>query len=269
MNRAAMPAARSPARRRALVPHEHGAWGQMVLPLASGLALGRFTAATLLLALSVVLLFVAHEPFLVSLGHRGRRLELEEGDRAVRWAAALAALAAAAGAAGLWLAPPAARPWALPPLALAGAVAWLSWRRSEKTVAGEIAVASALASAAAMVARAGLAQGAAALAVALAWIISFAAATLAVHAVLKRARMKGARDPGARPAAGVALLGAAAIGLALAGLPRTLPLAVSPTVLLSAGVCLAPVSARRLRPLGWALVGSSLLTLAVLWAGLR
>ena len=40
-------------------------------------------------------------------------------------------------------------------------------------------------------------------------------------------------------------------------------------LLLSLAVCLARVSPRRLRPLGWALVGSSVVTLAVLVVGLR
>ena len=268
-DRAAMPPQESPSPRRALVPHEHGAWGQMVLSLASGLGLGRFTGSALLLALAVVLLFIAHEPLLVSLGHRGERLWQSEGARALRWAAALGALALAAGAAGIGFAPPAARPWALPPLALAAAVAWLSFRRSEKTVAGEIAVACAFASAAGLVARAGLAEGRVALALVLAWIISFAAATLAVQAVLLRARTRGGRDPRATHGTGVALLWASAVALASAGLPATVPVAVSPTLLLSLCVCLVPVSARRLRLLGWALVGSSLLTLVVLVAGLR
>jgi hypothetical protein len=40
-------------------------------------------------------------------------------------------------------------------------------------------------------------------------------------------------------------------------------------LLISMAVCLARVSPRRLRPLGWALVGSSVVTLAVLVVGLR
>ncbi|HET6412814.1 MAG TPA: YwiC-like family protein [Anaeromyxobacter sp.] len=264
-----MPPKESPSVRRALVPHEHGAWGQMVLSLSSGLALGRFTAAALLLALAVVLLFIAHEPLLVSLGHRGERLRQSEGARALGWAAALGALAGVAGAAGIYLAQPGARLWALPPVVLAGSVAWLSYRRSEKTVAGEIAVASAFASAAGVVARAGLAEGRVALAVVVCWILSFAAATLAVQAVLLRARTRGERDPRATHGTGVALLWALAVALAGAGLPATVPVAVSPTLLLSLCVCLVPVSARRLRLLGWALVGSSLLTLVVLVGGLR
>lgn len=255
--------------RRLLIPHEHGAWGQLLLPLVCGLALGRLTAAALLLALAVVLFFVAHEPLLVLLGQRGARVREEQGARARRWLAALLLAASAAGAAGLALAPAAARVAALIPVAMAGAVAWLVWRRREKTVAGEVVIAAALASAAAAVALAGETGAVAAVAAVLAWVISFAAATLAVHVILVRARSKGTRDPGPLHAAGVVALAVAAVALAVAGLPPALPVAAAPTLLVSLGVCLARVSPRRLRPLGWALVGSSLVTLGVLVAGLR
>ena len=254
---------------RTLIPHEHGAWGQLLLPLVCGLALGRLTAAAVLLAAAVILFFVAHEPLLVVLGQRGARVRAEHGRRARGWLAALSAAAAATGAAGLVLAPPAARLAVLVPVALAGAVAWLVWRKREKTVAGEVTIAAALASAAAAVALAGGAGARAAVSAVLAWVISFTGATLAVHVILVRARSKGARDPGLLHAAGVAVLAAAAVALAAGGLSPALPVAAAPTLLLSMAVCLARVSPRRLRPLGWALVGSSVVTLTVLVTGLR
>src|SRR5512142_1044751 len=210
---------------RTLIPHEHGAWGQLLLPLVCGLALGRLTAAALLLAAAVVLFFVAHEPLLVVLGQRGARVRAEHGPRARRWLGVLLAAAGAAGVAGLALAPAAARAAVLVPVALAGAVAWLVWRKREKTVLGEVTIAAALASAAAAVALAG--------------------------------------------AAGPAGLAAAAAALAASGFPAALPVAAAPTLLISLAVCLGRVTPRRLRPLGWALVGSSMVTLAVLVAGLR
>jgi len=90
-----------------------------------------------------------------------------------------------------------------------------------------------------------------------------------VHVILVRARSRGARDPGLVHAAGVGLLAGAAVVAAAAGFPAALPLAAAPTLLVSLAVCLARVSPHRLRPLGWALVGSSVVTLAVLVVGLR
>jgi hypothetical protein len=244
-----------------------------VLPLLCGLLLARPTPAAALLAAAVVLAFVAHEPLLVVLGHRGERARASDGRRAARRLGAVLALAAAAGAAGLWLAPPLARLALVLPVALAGVVAWLVRLRLEKTVAGEVAVAAALCSAAAVVALAGGAAPRAAAAALCAWVISFAAATLSVHAVLGRARSRGgaARLAALPHAAGAVLLGALALALAAGpvGLSPALPLAAAPTVLLSAVVCLAPVSPRRLRPLGWAFVATSVAALAVLVVGLR
>lgn len=256
-------------KRRSMLPHEHGAWGQLAMPLLTALAIGRPGAAPLLLTAAVVLAFVAHEPLLVLLGQRGQRARKEDGARAGRWLAALAGLAAATGLAGIALAPAPARIALLLPAALAAVVGFLVSRKLEKTVIGEIAVAAALASAGYAVALAGGAPQAAALAALLAWILAFAAATLAVQVILVRVRSKGAEDPGRRHAALAALLGVAAAALSLLGLPAALALATAPTVAFSVVICLLRVSPRRLRELGWALVGSSVVTLAILVAGLR
>jgi YwiC-like protein len=251
-----------------MIPHEHGAWGQLAMPLLTALALGRPTAAALLLSCGVVLAFVAHEPLLVLLGQRGRRVAEENAARARGWLAAAGGLAVGAGTAGVALAPPAARAALLLPAALAAAVALLVWRRLEKTTAGEIVVAAALASAGWAVALAGGAPPAAALAAALAWILSFGAATLAVHVILARARSKGARDPGRRHAALSGALVAVAFALTAAGLPRALAWAVLPTSLFAIVICLGRFSPKRLRGLGWAMVASSALTLIILLVGL-
>jgi hypothetical protein len=218
---------------------------------------------------AAVLVFVAHEPLLVLLGRRGARVKVEDGPRARGRLLLLAPLAAASGLTGAWLAPAAARLSLALPAALAAAVAWLVWRGLEKTLLGEIVVAGALASAGFAVALAGGAAPSAALAAFLAWLLSFAAATLGVQAILVRARSKGAQDPGRRHAALAALLVLAAVGLSWAGFPAALALATAPTALLSIVVCLSRPSAKQLRPLGWGLVASSAATLLVLVVGLR
>jgi hypothetical protein len=264
----ASPASAAPAR-RSLVPHEHGAWGQLAMPLVTALAIGRPTPAAALLAAAIVLAFVAHEPLLVLLGQRGRRVAQEEGPRARRWLAALGAAAAVAGAAGIALAPAVARAALLLPGALAAAVALLVWRRLEKTTPGEIVVATALASAGFAVALAAGAPLEAAAAALAAWVLAFAAATLGVRVILVRVRSKGERDPGRLHAALAAALGALAFALAWVGLPAAVGWATLPTAAFSVVVCLGRFSPRRLRQLGWALVGASTVTLAVLVAALR
>jgi hypothetical protein len=170
---------------------------------------------------------------------------------------------------GFLLSPPAARAAALLPPLLAAGIAILVRFRVERTVAGEIAVSVALASAGLPVAIASGAAPAVALAAWLAWCLGFAATTLAVEVVLRRAR-PGARDPGpAAVAAILALLGVAA-GLAAAGLvPRAVPAAVAPLALASLIVILGRFPARRLKVVGWLALAASFAALAILVAGLR
>jgi hypothetical protein len=261
---------REPERTRALFPREHGAYGQLLMPLATGLALGRPGAGALLIAYAITVAFVAHESLLVLLGQRGRRALEGDGPVARRVLALLGAQAIAAGGAGFLLAPPAAR-WALlAPVALVAAVAWLVVTRREKSVAGEITVGAALSSGGLAVALASGDPLRAAGSAWLTWVLAFAAATLAVQVVLERARSKGSRDPGRRHLGiVVALAGAAFAAVPLAGLPLAAALALLPPVALSAVVCVARFPPRRLKELGWAMVGASVLTLAVLVAGLR
>ena len=252
-----------------MLPHEHGAWGQLAMPLLTALAIGRPGVAPTALAAAVVLAFIAHEPLLVLLGQRGRRVAEEEAPRARRWLAVTGGLAVLSGALGIVLAPAAARVALALPAGLAVVVALLVWRRLEKTTLGEIVVAAALSSAGWAVALAARAPSEDALAAALAWILAFAAATLGVRVILLRARSKGAHDPGKLHAVLAAALAGVAVLLSAAGLPAALAWATLPTALLSIFVCLARFSPKRLRPLGWAIVGSSAVTLVILVAGLR
>ncbi|PYR50160.1 MAG: hypothetical protein DMF89_10175, partial [Acidobacteria bacterium] len=92
-----------------MFPREHGAYGQLLFPLITALAIGHPGAAALCLSASAVCAFMAHEPLLVLLGHRGARAVREQGLRARRWLAAFAAGAIASGAIAMALMPVAAR----------------------------------------------------------------------------------------------------------------------------------------------------------------
>jgi YwiC-like protein len=264
------PSGATPPPTRTLVPHEHGAYGQLAMPLLTALAIGRPGLASAALTLALVTAFVAHESLLVVLGQRGKRALEADAPRARRVLAILGGLGLLAGAVGVAAAPAAAR-WALLlPATLALVVAWLVLRRLEKTTAGETIVGAALSSGGLAVALAGGAPLAWAIACWVTWVLAFAAATLAVQVVLVRARSKGRRDPGVgHGALAVGLLAGAFGASALGGLPLAAPLALLPTALLSIAVCLARFSPKRLRELGWAMVGSSVLTMVLLVAGLR
>lgn len=260
----------SAPRSRSLLPQEHGAWGQLAMPLLTALVLGGPAPAALLLAGATLLAFLAHEPWLVLLGHRGVRARAEEGRRARRAMWALLGAAAAAGLAGAWLAPLAAR-WALAvPAALAAAVVAFVLAKRERTVPGELTVVSALASSGFAVTLAGGASLTVAAAATVTWVLAFAASVFAVHVVLVRALSRGEEEHGVRNALLAALVagGGSAVAVA-AGLGWAVPAAVAPTALLSLVVCLAPFSARQLKTLGWGLVGSTTASLLILIGMLR
>lgn len=255
---------------RSLLPREHGAWGQLAMPLLSGLLLARPTLPAALLAAATTLAFLAHEPWIVALGQRGGRARSTEGARAVRALALLLASAGLLGVAGLWLAPPPARLAALLPGGLGAIVVLLVLLGQERTLPGELAVASSLAAAGAVVALASGASLRSAAALFAAWAVAFAGTVFAVQAVLARARRRGERDRGALHA--LATLGVTAAGSAIAvrsGLGWTVPCALLPTAAVSLAVCLAPFRANQLRPLGWSLVAATSATLLILLIGLR
>jgi len=261
------------ARPRSLLPQEHGAWGQLALPLLSALLLAEGPwPAPALLAAATVAGFLAHEPWLVLLGHRGPRALSESGPRARRHLWGWLAAAAATGLAGAWLASPAARlALLLPGLFGAGTIAFVLARR-ERTIPGELTVVSALASSGLAVALAGGASAAVAWLATGTWLTAFAASVFAVQVVLARAHRKEARDPGRLHAAAALALYLAA-GLAAAALVPgrgwVLAGAAAPTVLLSLAVCLGPFTAQQLRRLGWSLVAATSATLVILVGGLR
>src|SRR6185503_5987201 len=106
----------------------------------------------ILLALAACLAFLAHEPLLVALGHRGARMRKTHGTSATQRLTALAICAASAATLGLILAP-------APALAVAAVMALpsvlvvsLAWSRAEHSLAGELVAAVALPGAAAPVA---------------------------------------------------------------------------------------------------------------------
>jgi hypothetical protein len=254
---------------RSLLPHEHGAYGQLAMPLLCGLALGRPGAAAWLLATGAFLGFLSYEPLLVASGRRGRRAQEDHGARARRLAGWILSAAVVLSGAGFALSSPEARWASVVPPVLAAGVALLVFLEVERTVPGEVAVTVALSSAGFPVGVASGARPGAAAAAWLAWSLGFAAATLAVEVVMARSRSP-ARDPGPAALGGVLLLQAIAAALALAGIvPAAVPAAVAPLAFSSLTVIALRVQARRLRRVGWATLAGSAATLAVLVAALR
>jgi hypothetical protein len=240
-----------------MVPREHGAYGQLILPLLTAMALGRPSAAALALAICSGAAFVAHEPLLVLTGARGGRLKREARQRAVRWLALSASIAVVSGAAGAIMLP-AARWTLLVPAALAACAAVVVASGRERTASGEIIAASTLASASLPVAMASGATPEAALTCAAAFSAGFASATVGVRAIIGLPRRGGSRRAGA--IATIAVFAAGVGVLARGGIVFPAALwAVAPVCAVAIGLALALPPPRYLRAVGWTFVAATML----------
>ena len=83
---------------RLLLPREHGAYVQLLAPLTlSFLLTGGGNVAAALFAGAAIVAFVANEPLLVLLGHRGKRANQQSRPRAIRMLSVLVPMAVVMG----------------------------------------------------------------------------------------------------------------------------------------------------------------------------
>jgi len=270
-----------------MLPREHGAYGQLLFPLLTALAISQPSTAALLIAAAAVALFVGHEAVLVLLGRRGAAARRGRAHEAVVWLTACGAIALLSGALALVFLPPVDW-WTLAaPIAVGIAAAvMIAWGR-ERTTAGEIVVSAALASVSFPVAIAGSASVTVALTCALAYTAVFTAATVSVRAVIaaacperagvphasRRACPERARVPDASRAT--------AFGGALVVLGAIVMLARQQIILPAGPIAALPMCSvalvlvallpppRYLRRIGWTLVGATALTGIILVAAIR
>lgn len=253
-----------PHRARSLWPREHGAYAQLAIPQVTALALGWPTLAAALIALAACAAFLAHEPLLVVLGHRGARMREHDGPRAKRRLVQLAMLAAVAGTIGLAAAPRAALAVASVPACAAAVLVAFASRRAQHSRAGELAAAIALPAAAAPVAVASGVSVRDALVIAGAWSIGYASTVFAVHRVIARHRTAASRVDTMHA---LALTAIAAACVASAGLVEPLASVAAPLAIASIALVIRPPRATRLRAVGVALVAASVIA-AMLALGL-
>jgi hypothetical protein len=249
---------------RILLPREHGAYGQLLFPIATALAIGDHGATGFAIAGACAAAFVGHEAVLTLLGQRGGRAARQRRRDAIFSLACCAALAAASAAWALAHMMPASRVSLVLPATLAVALLPFIWSRREHTTAGEILAALSLSSCGVPIARAGGVGLSRALICWLVFALSFTVATLAVRSTI--ARLKNTHSAGS----GVAFwLAAASVALSLAGasrgwIPPAAPLALLPVCGLAVGLSLFPPHPRHLRAVGWSLVTATAVTAIVL-----
>jgi hypothetical protein len=251
-------------------PKEHGAYGQLLFPLLTVLAVGHPGGVALLLAAAAVCAFFAHEPLLVLLGQRGMRAARERRTQAAVWFGAFAAAAAACGLTVISLAPADVRLALAVPAALAATLLVVILARQEHTIGGETLSALTLSSLAFPV---GLAVGAPATAAttcAAVFGAVFVSGTIAVRAVIAHTRRP--RAWGMRAGAVLVAVGSLVLlrWIASAELgARAAPWAALPVCGLAVLLAIAPPSAQRLRTVGWALVATTAATAVLVIAMLR
>jgi hypothetical protein len=251
---------------RSLRPQEHGAYGELAFPLLTALLLGRLGAASLCLALAAVATFVAHEPLLVALGHRGARARMEDGARARRALLVLGTIATTSGLIGICIGGTSVLlSLVLPALLIAALVPFLR-ARQERTAIGEVIAASALCAAALPVAVAGGIELPRAMLLWAVWTVAFSVATLEVRVVIARAR-RGATAPSSIVPLVTAAMLVTTVALVVAHVaPIAMAAGLAPLGTFAIGLRLHPPSPRRLRLVGWLLIATSLLTTVLLVA---
>ena len=252
-----------------MFPKEHGAYGQLLFPIVTALAVGRPGAPAFALSAAALCAFLAHEPLLVLLGQRGGHTAREQRSAALVWFASLALV----GVALAIYAIPAMRGSAQRAVVFSGALAVILalviFSKRERTTGGEILSAVTLSSLALAV---GLASGVShdtAMTCAVVYAASMSVGIVGVRAVIMHTR----RPPALASRIG-AVVGSIAVPVVLgvcAKIGAVNPIAPWASVPLSlAGVGLAtwPPPARRLRVVGWTLVVATALTALVLVATL-
>lgn len=241
------------ATRRSLWPREHGAYAQLAAPIITALLLRVPSMSAVMLAVAACAAFLANEPLLVMLGHRGPRVRAAEGARARQRLLALGVVAIVFAVLGLSRADLDTTRMAAIAAIPTSLLLALAWRRAQHSLLGELAAAIALPAASAPIAVAsGLSSRTASL-LWLAWSIGYAASVLAVHRVIARHRRAATWIDRA-----VALgLGGALAGVFFAGMEFPLLLSALPLVALSEGLVMWPPRANHLRAIGVALVAAS------------
>ena len=238
--------------------------------MITALAVGQPGLAAWSFAAAALCVFLAHEPLLILIGHRGPRPQRERQDEAVRWFAAFATVGAALGVIAFVLMEPLARLATMAPAVLALVLVALIFARSERTTLGEAMTAITLASVAIPVAIAADASTTTALTCAAAFAAGFVAATVCVRAVIAHTRNPPAAR--ARTTAIAATLAVLSILVSLGSgelIAWVAPWAAAPLILGAIALAAVPPSARHLRIVGWTLVATTAATSLVLIAALR
>ncbi len=251
-----------------MLPREHGAYAELLFPLATGLSLGHPTVPSYCFAFAAVVFFFLHEPVAIIIGVRGERLRESWTRRAAMWIVFLASSGTVAGSIAMVSASLEGRLAALVPLACSGILVPAFVTGRLKGLVPETLVIAALSSIVVPVAVSGGVAWTLAWLACGVWFVSFLLGTVAVHAI--KAKHKPATRSHwtivAAPLLGLLTVAAGVVITSLAQLPPKAALALVPAGVTTLIVTAVHVHPRQLRTVGWSLVASNLVTWLVLIA---
>lgn len=259
-----------------MIPREHGAYAELLFPMAAVFLGGTPTTPTWLLAIAAIACFIMNEPLLVLFGQRGARAQREQGGRARRMLFLLVLVAIAAGIPGLWLAPQQAQYAVALPLLLGVGVMMMAVQGLERSGMGETMAAAALSSVAVPLGFASGLSVLASMAVAAIWLVASLLGTSVVRLTVARTRAKTdqqlRRVRAMRTLLILTSFGVIAVG-AMAPLTPRGPLwiltAALPVAVVVAALAIARPTARSLRSIGWGLVLANVCTLIAVVSALK
>jgi hypothetical protein len=238
--------------------------------MVTALAIGHPGIAAFAWAAASALAFLAHEPLMVLLGLRGAKASRDDRHRARWWLGVYLIGVALLGSVAVASMSRDARFAVSAPLLLGVLVAIVIGARREHTAWGEVLSAIVLASLAWPAALASGVPPVAARTCGVVFAGGYAAATLAVHAVIVRTRR-----PPATAARITAMLASVVIVLFVwiamrtGALDRAAVAAIAPMAGGAFVLAWAAPPARRLRTVGWTLIAISMATAAITMATLR
>ena len=262
---------RGAANAMVLLPKEHGAYGQLTLPLITSLSAAGVSSTGLLLGAGAVATFLAHEPAAILIGLRGTRARREHGRAAMRRLAGCASLSVVAGVISLLTIEREVR-WSIAvPLVPAVLLGIATIRGREKSWYGELAAALAFSGLAVPVSMAAGASLNVAAAIAVPFALLFITGTLAVRCVILRVRGGGdarAATSTRRSALAVTAVGAGCLAwlVAVGITPASTLVAAAPGLLTALAIAARPPQPTHLRAVGWTLVAVSVLTAVIVVA---
>jgi hypothetical protein len=251
-----------------LLPREHGAYAELLFPLATGLSLGRATVPSYCFAFAAVVFFFLHEPVAIINGVRGERLRELWTRRATMRIVLLASAGTAAGLIAMVAASPEGRLAVLAPLACSGVLVPAFATGRLKGLVPETLVIAAMSSIVMPVAVSGGVEWALAWLACGVWFVSFLLGTIAVHAI--KAKHKPATRSSwsivAAPLLGLLTIAAGVVITTVGPLPPKAALALVPAGVTALIITAVHVHPRQLKTVGWSLVASNLATWLVLIA---